>query len=98
MHSRADDEPSEHGANDGQRKAGRFRTQCGCPPPVAGVARPGESYSDVILQLAKAGGFESRFIGVIGANPAGTKEGDGSRSLSELSSRSKSRYPRGGRG
>jgi hypothetical protein len=48
-------------------------------------------------------GFESRFIGVIGANPTGTQEGTGrSRALyqaflPELSSRSQSRYPRGGR-
>jgi hypothetical protein len=42
----------EHGANDGERKAGRFRDTM----PRSGVrALPGpvESYSDVILRLAR---------------------------------------------
>jgi hypothetical protein len=49
-------------------------------------------------------GFESHFMGVIGAHPTGTQERAGrSRALyqaflAELSTRSQSRYPRGGRG
>jgi hypothetical protein len=37
-----DDDLSKHGPNDGERKAGRFRTPCGCPRPP--YTHPGESY------------------------------------------------------
>jgi coenzyme PQQ precursor peptide PqqA len=40
--------------NDGERKAGRFRTQCGCPRPPH--TRPGESHSGVIIRVARGDG------------------------------------------
>jgi hypothetical protein len=46
----------EHGANDGERKAGRFRDAMRPSSTVFRALRgPGESYSDVILRLAGNG-------------------------------------------
>jgi hypothetical protein len=41
--------------NDGERKAGRFRTQSVVLDPLCFLRWTGESYSDLILRLAAEG-------------------------------------------